>query len=116
MTRTRATGFRKGSDTYTPSITRCVATCHVSFDLIDPFNGQNKSITAGKPYSPPVFLELLRVAFFKRPSSLGFKICKYFESSLPDKPDEKELPASLLALVATAVRSTCISCRCDLLI
>ncbi|EIW56973.1 uncharacterized protein TRAVEDRAFT_30250 [Trametes versicolor FP-101664 SS1] len=81
------------------------------FRYIYPFDYENKSITAGKPYSPPVFLEILRVAFFKRPSSLGFKICKYFESSLPDKPDEKELPASLLALVATALHAAIEDCK-----
>ncbi|OJT11577.1 hypothetical protein TRAPUB_11906 [Trametes pubescens] len=81
------------------------------FRYIYPFDYENKSIKASKPYSPPVFLEILRVAFFKRPSSLGFKICKHFESSLPDKPDEKELPASLLALVATALHAAIEDCK-----
>ncbi|KAI0350325.1 hypothetical protein OH77DRAFT_1524923 [Trametes cingulata] len=52
--------------------------------------------------SPPVFVETLRTAFFKRPNSLGFKIADRFESTLPEKPDEKEIPAAMLALVATA--------------
>lgn len=55
-------------------------------------------------YSPPIFIEILRVAFFKRANSFGFSVSRFFESSLPDKPEEKEIPASMLALVATAVR------------
>lgn len=46
---------------------------------------------------------MLRVAFFKCPTSFGFKIAQEFASSLLDKPEEKEIPAPMLALVATAV-------------
>ncbi|EIW53614.1 uncharacterized protein TRAVEDRAFT_23899 [Trametes versicolor FP-101664 SS1] len=81
------------------------------FRYIYPFDYQNKTINVGKPYSPPVFLETLRVAFFKRPSSLGFKISEHFESSLPDKPDEKEIPAAMLALVATALHAAIEDCK-----
>ena len=42
---------------------------------------------------------------FQKPSSFGFLHCiDLCESSLPDKPDEKELPMAMVALVATAVR------------
>ncbi|OJT06024.1 hypothetical protein TRAPUB_1711 [Trametes pubescens] len=78
---------------------------------IYPFDYETKTIQAGKPYSPPVFIETLRVAFFKRPSSLGFELSKQFESSLPNKPDEKELPAPMLALVATALHAAIEDCK-----
>ncbi|KAL1937052.1 hypothetical protein VTO73DRAFT_15570 [Trametes versicolor] len=81
------------------------------FRYIYPFDYENKTIKVGKPYSPPVFLETLRVAFFKRPSSLGFRISEHFESSLPDKPDEKEIPAAMLALVATALYAAIEDCK-----
>ncbi|KAJ8456690.1 hypothetical protein ONZ51_g11974 [Trametes cubensis] len=78
---------------------------------IYPFNYQNKSINNAKAYSPPVFLEMLRFAFFKRPTSFGFKIAPHFVSSLPDKPDEKEIPAPMLALVATALHAAIEDCK-----
>ncbi|KAI0826681.1 hypothetical protein BC628DRAFT_1320049 [Trametes gibbosa] len=81
------------------------------FRYIYPFDYENKTIKVGKPYSPPVFLEILRVAFFKRPSSLGFKVSERFESTLPDKPDEKEIPAAMLALVATALHAAIEDCK-----
>ncbi|OJT01640.1 hypothetical protein TRAPUB_7898 [Trametes pubescens] len=81
------------------------------FRYIYPFDYENKTIKVGKPYSPPVFLEILRVAFFKRPSSLGFKVSECFESSLPNKPDEKEIPAAMLALVATALHAAIEDCK-----
>ena len=56
-----------------------------------------------KPYGAAIYLDMLRVGFFKSSTSLGFKIMDRFTSSLLDKPDEKEIPAPMLALVATAV-------------
>ncbi|KAH9856107.1 hypothetical protein C2E23DRAFT_882237 [Lenzites betulinus] len=81
------------------------------FRYIYPFDYETKTIKAGKPYSPPVFIETLRVAFFKRPSSFGFELSKHFESSLPEKPDEKEIPAAMLALVATALHAAIEDCK-----
>ncbi|KAI0819803.1 hypothetical protein BC628DRAFT_1525366 [Trametes gibbosa] len=81
------------------------------FRYIYPFDYESKTIKASKPYSPPVFLETLRVAFFKKPSSFGFEVSKYFESSLPDKPDEKEIPAAMLSLVATALHAAIEDCK-----
>ncbi|KAL1940481.1 hypothetical protein VTO73DRAFT_9053 [Trametes versicolor] len=84
------------------------------FRYIYPFDYETQTIKTNKPYSPPVFLETLRVAFFKRPSSLGFRLSKFFESSVPDKPDEKEIPAPMLALVATALHAAIEDCKHNL--
>ncbi|KAJ8481396.1 hypothetical protein ONZ51_g6033 [Trametes cubensis] len=78
---------------------------------IYPFNYQNQSIDNSKAYSPPVFAEMLRIAFFKRQMSFGFKISQQFVSSLPDKPDEQEIPAAMLALVATALYAAIEDCK-----
>ncbi|KAL1939191.1 hypothetical protein VTO73DRAFT_10232 [Trametes versicolor] len=81
------------------------ALCCVARAITLYINYETKTIQAGKPYSPPVFIETLRGAFFKRPSSLDFELSKQFESSLPNKPGEKELPAPMLVLVATALHA-----------
>ncbi|KAI0353816.1 hypothetical protein OH77DRAFT_1590904 [Trametes cingulata] len=78
---------------------------------IYPFSYENNTIESHKPYSPPVFVETLRAAFFKRPNSLGFKISDRFESTLPEKPDEKEIPAAMLALVATTLHAAIQDCK-----
>ncbi|OJT12554.1 hypothetical protein TRAPUB_10898 [Trametes pubescens] len=78
---------------------------------IYPFDYETKTIKANQPYSPPVYLETLRVAFFKRSSSFGFNVSPHFTSSLLDKPDEKEMPAPLLALVATALHAAIEDCK-----
>ncbi|KAI9064883.1 hypothetical protein FKP32DRAFT_1553104, partial [Trametes sanguinea] len=55
------------------------------------------------PYALPIFAEGIRAAYFKTPKSFGWKIVPKFSSSLPEKPDEKEIPAALLALVFAAI-------------
>ncbi|CDO71996.1 hypothetical protein BN946_scf184943.g31 [Trametes cinnabarina] len=82
-----------------------------SFRYIYPFDYENKTVKANKAYSPPIFFEILRVAFFKRANSFGFRVSSYFTSSVPDKPDEKEIPASMLALVATALYAAIDDCK-----
>ena len=65
---------------------------------------QKEHVDGGKPYGADVFIDILRVTFFKASSSLGFRLIDQFTSSLLDKPDEKAIPAPMLALIATAVR------------
>ncbi|KAI0633955.1 hypothetical protein C8Q77DRAFT_1072694 [Trametes polyzona] len=84
---------------------------HSKFRYIYPFDYEKKTHQASKPYTPPVYVETLRAAFFKRAKSLGFKIAHLAQSSLPDKPHEKELPAPLLALVATAIHAAIEDCK-----
>ncbi|TFK79320.1 hypothetical protein K466DRAFT_505728, partial [Polyporus arcularius HHB13444] len=55
------------------------------------------------PYGLDIFAQTIRQAWFKGPRSFGWTIIDKFPSSLPDKPSEKEIPAPMLALVATAV-------------
>ena len=47
---------------------------------------------------------MLQAAFFSKRTSYGYRISHLFTSSLPDQPDEKEIPAAVLALISTAVR------------
>ena len=100
--RTWETGCKRDCDTSTLSTIRWVFYFRC-ISLLANVASQNQSIDNSKPYSPPVFAEMLRIAFFKRQTSFGFKISQQFVSSLPDKPDEQEIPAAMLALVATAV-------------
>ncbi|RDX51306.1 hypothetical protein OH76DRAFT_1481588 [Lentinus brumalis] len=70
---------------------------------IFPFNYENKTIVDTEPYGTPVFVEALTDAFFAKPRSYGYRIVSHFGSSLPEAPHEKEIPAAMLALVATAL-------------
>ncbi|KAI0631296.1 hypothetical protein C8Q77DRAFT_1061858, partial [Trametes polyzona] len=83
-----------------------------AFRYIYPFDYEKDAVQSGKPYSPVVFVETMRAAFFKRPKSIGFRIIPSLVSSLPDKPGEKEIPASMLALVATALYAAIEDCKC----
>ena len=56
-----------------------------------------------EPYTTRVFFDALKVAFFSNSRAYGAPIVSHFTSSLPDAPEEKEIPAAMLALVATAV-------------
>ncbi|RDX39857.1 hypothetical protein OH76DRAFT_1367103, partial [Lentinus brumalis] len=56
-----------------------------------------------EPYSSSIFVEALTDAFFAKPRSYGYRIVSHFGSSLPEAPHEKEIPAAMLALVATAI-------------
>ncbi|KAH9854636.1 hypothetical protein C2E23DRAFT_726203, partial [Lenzites betulinus] len=78
---------------------------------IYPFNYENGSIEADKPYSRPVFVEILCAAFFKHSGSFGFEIMDNFRSTLDEKPDEKEIPAPMLALVATTIHAAIEDCK-----
>ncbi|KAI9063912.1 hypothetical protein FKP32DRAFT_1570908, partial [Trametes sanguinea] len=55
-----------------------------------------------QPYALPIFVDSIRAAYFKTPKSFGWKVVSQFTSSSPDKPDEKEIPAAMLALISTA--------------
>ena len=57
-----------------------------------------------KPFSLPVFENVLQAGFFSKRTSYGYRISHLFRSSLPDQPDEKEIPAAMLGLISTAVR------------
>ncbi|KAI0629512.1 hypothetical protein C8Q77DRAFT_1065182, partial [Trametes polyzona] len=81
-----------------------------SHRFLYPFNYEAKTIDAGKIYGQPIFLEILRLAFFKQPDAFGFGISDRFCSSLPGKPNEVELPAPMLALVATAIYAAIDDC------
>ncbi|KAI0331457.1 hypothetical protein GY45DRAFT_1300919 [Cubamyces sp. BRFM 1775] len=56
-----------------------------------------------KPFGAPVFVQALRNAFFHSSRSIGNLLTIHFESSDPERPEEKEIPAPMLALVSTAL-------------
>ena len=64
---------------------------------------QRDQVSGDQPYALPIFAEGIRAAYFISPRSFGWRIVKDFTSSFPEKPEEKEIPAALLALVSTAV-------------
>ncbi|RPD52640.1 hypothetical protein L226DRAFT_460184, partial [Lentinus tigrinus ALCF2SS1-7] len=70
---------------------------------IFPFDYEKKTIVDTEPYSTPVFAEALSDTFFAKPRSYGYQIVSPFGSSLAEAPHEKEIPAAMLALVATAI-------------
>ena len=72
---------------------------------------QNNMFQGDLAYSPHIFEEVLQAQFFNKPRSFGWGIVDRFMSSLPDKPEEKEIPAAMLALVSMAVSLTH---RCNL--
>ncbi|CDO75133.1 hypothetical protein BN946_scf185010.g58 [Trametes cinnabarina] len=64
---------------------------------------QKGTVEAQKAFSPPIFVRVLRSAFFNNSRSIGNALIEKFVSSDPSRPDEKELPAPMLALVSTAI-------------
>ncbi|RPD72983.1 hypothetical protein L226DRAFT_524415 [Lentinus tigrinus ALCF2SS1-7] len=68
-----------------------------------PHDYQKKTIVDTDAYSTHIFVEALTDALFASPRSHGYRIVSRFASSLADKADEKEIPAAMLALVATAL-------------
>ncbi|RDX47622.1 hypothetical protein OH76DRAFT_1419473 [Lentinus brumalis] len=70
---------------------------------IFPFDYEKKTIVDTEPYSTSIFVEALRDCFFARPRSYGYRIASHFGSSLPEASHEKEIPAAMLALLATVI-------------
>ncbi|KAI0635790.1 hypothetical protein C8Q77DRAFT_1207724 [Trametes polyzona] len=62
-----------------------------------------RNVKRNLPYKPPVFTQVMRAAWFSKPSAYGFKIYDHFTSSSLEAPREKEIPAPMLALAATAI-------------
>ncbi|KAH9850540.1 hypothetical protein C2E23DRAFT_887417 [Lenzites betulinus] len=60
------------------------------------------------PYSLSIFGQVMRAMWFSRPTSYGFKVMPKFSSSSLQFPREKEIPAPMLALVATAIYASII--------
>ncbi|OSD07738.1 hypothetical protein PYCCODRAFT_1421659 [Trametes coccinea BRFM310] len=70
---------------------------------IYPHDYKKDKFSGSEPYTLPIFVDGIRATYFKTPKSFGWKVVHRFTSSLPDKPEEKEIPAPLLALISTAV-------------
>ncbi|KAI1797996.1 hypothetical protein LXA43DRAFT_1088150 [Ganoderma leucocontextum] len=62
-----------------------------------------QSVVRNQPFSLSIFVDMLQVAFFSKRTSYGHRISHLFMSSLPDQPDEKEIPAAMLGLISTAI-------------
>jgi hypothetical protein len=58
----------------------------------------------------PVIINTIQSAYFGNPRATGFQYVNQFSSSVLSKPNEKELPAALLALAITAVSEVYLSC------
>jgi hypothetical protein len=72
--------------------------------------GINHTLDDSRPYEHPVILSVLEQAFFSGPSSIGAQLPNKFKSSRADRPNEKEIPTPMLALVSTGVRFSAFIC------
>ncbi|KAI1781774.1 hypothetical protein LXA43DRAFT_1105349 [Ganoderma leucocontextum] len=68
-----------------------------------PHDYKKQSVIRTEAFGLPIFVDMLQVAFFSKRTSYRHRMSHLFTSSLPDKPDEKEIPAAMLALVSTAI-------------
>ncbi|KAH9906585.1 uncharacterized protein B0H18DRAFT_1079147 [Fomitopsis serialis] len=69
-----------------------------------PCDPKARTFDGGKPYLHPIIESAFKQTLFYKRRSFGNAHClDLFESSLPEKPDEKELPTGAVALIATAV-------------
>ncbi|THH21246.1 hypothetical protein EUX98_g8420 [Antrodiella citrinella] len=68
-------------------------------------------VSAAIPYNRPalflmsLILEVLRLAYFRDPASVGNFYVKDMKSSLPDKPFEMEIPRPMLLMAIAAVHA-----------
>ncbi|KAI0656508.1 hypothetical protein C8Q70DRAFT_1056733 [Cubamyces menziesii] len=76
---------------------------HKGCRYIYPHDYKKDKHCGDEPFALPIFTDGLRATYFKTPKSFGWKIINQFASSYPEKPDEKELPAAMVALASTAV-------------
>ncbi|KAF8878335.1 hypothetical protein BD779DRAFT_1676926 [Infundibulicybe gibba] len=72
-------------------------------DVGDVANNTGQTLDGGRPYEHPVILTVLEQCFFTGPSSIGARLINKFKSSRKDRPEEKEVPIPMLALIATGV-------------
>ncbi|KAI9460725.1 hypothetical protein F5148DRAFT_1369187 [Russula earlei] len=72
-------------------------------DVADDSKKQKHSLDPARPYENPLILAVLEQCFFTGPASIGARLPSKFKSSRSDRPDEKEIPIPMLALVATGV-------------
>ncbi|KAL1941439.1 hypothetical protein VTO73DRAFT_7256 [Trametes versicolor] len=70
---------------------------------IYPHDYKSRKVDRHLPYQLPIFVQVMRAAWFSRPTAYGFKIIDRFTSSSLEAPREKEIPAAMLGLAATAV-------------
>ncbi|KAH9852997.1 hypothetical protein C2E23DRAFT_885337 [Lenzites betulinus] len=72
-------------------------------NYIYPHNYKSQKVDRHLPYKPTIFIQVMRSAWFSRPTAYGFAIIERFTSSSLEQPREKEIPAPMLALAATAI-------------
>ncbi|KAH9928039.1 uncharacterized protein BXZ73DRAFT_102546 [Epithele typhae] len=62
-----------------------------------------ENVDTGRPFGHPIYSQVLNACFFDKARSYGERFASEFKSSLPSHPHQKEIPAPMLALVATAI-------------
>ncbi|KAF8889245.1 hypothetical protein BD779DRAFT_1671819 [Infundibulicybe gibba] len=72
-------------------------------DVGDAENSVEHSLDGSRPYEHPTILAVLEQVYFTGLSSIGARLVNKFKSSRKDRPEEKEVPVAMLALVATGV-------------
>lgn len=56
------------------------------------------------PYGHAAIIAVLRAVFFSTSSQAGRRFANEFKSSIPEKPNELEIPIPMVAMAATVVR------------
>ncbi|KAI0949315.1 hypothetical protein AcW1_008967 [Taiwanofungus camphoratus] len=67
---------------------------------------ETRTFLSNKPFLHDGIVAGLNQAFFNGRASIGMKNLHLFSSSLPEKPDEKELPKAMCALMGASTRSS----------
>ncbi|KAF8873437.1 hypothetical protein BD779DRAFT_1477020 [Infundibulicybe gibba] len=72
-------------------------------DVANAEDSAQHSLDGSRPYEHPTILAVLKQCYFTGLSSVGARLVNKFKSSRKDRPEEKEVPDAMLALVATGV-------------
>ncbi|THH26640.1 hypothetical protein EUX98_g7554 [Antrodiella citrinella] len=73
--------------------------------LYPPISDTNPRPAMSRPFQSSLILEVLRLAYFRDPASVGNFYVKDMKSSLPDKPFEMEIPRPMLLMAIAAVHA-----------
>ncbi|KAH9911469.1 uncharacterized protein BXZ73DRAFT_107976 [Epithele typhae] len=71
-----------------------------------PVEPMQATVPRNKPYQHPSISAILATVFFKGRKPHAKKHASIFKSTSPDRPEEKEIPMTMVALVSTAIHSS----------
>ncbi|KAH9912534.1 uncharacterized protein BXZ73DRAFT_107377 [Epithele typhae] len=71
-----------------------------------PVEPMQANVPRNKPYQHPSIAAIIATVFFKGRKPHAKKHASVFKSTSPDRPEEKEIPLTMVALVSTAIHSS----------